>query len=64
VVDSRRYQQVVDHFSGKIQFVQIGAQCDVHSSLRGVVDLRGKTNLRELVRLVYHSKVYYAPPVC
>ncbi len=54
--DTARYQQVVDHFSGKIQFVQVGGSGHHHPRLRGAIDLRGKTNLRELIRLVYHSQ--------
>jgi ADP-heptose:LPS heptosyltransferase len=53
---SERYQQVVDHFRGKIQFVQVGELHDHHPPLHGVIDLRGKTDLRQLVRLVYHSQ--------
>lgn len=53
---SDRYQQVIDHFRGKIQFVQIGAPGHYHPRLQGTIDLRGKTDLRELVRLIYHSQ--------
>jgi ADP-heptose:LPS heptosyltransferase len=53
---SQRYQEVVDRFRGKIQFVQVGAPGHHHPRLDGVIDLRGKTNLRELVRLIYHSQ--------
>lgn len=53
---SERYQRVVDHFRGKIQFVQVGEYGHHHPKLGGVIDLRGRTNLRELVRLVYHSQ--------
>lgn len=51
-----RYQKVVDHFRGRIQFVQVGDHGSHHPKLDGVIDLRGKTNLRELVRVVYHSQ--------
>ena len=54
--DWRRYQQVVDHFRGKILFVQIGDIGHHHPPLDHVVDLRGKTDLRQLVRLVYHAQ--------
>src|SRR5581483_1372319 len=54
--DIRRYQRVVDHFRGKILFVQVGDLAHYHPPLRGVLDLRGKTDLRQLVRLVYHSQ--------
>jgi len=53
---SERYQQVVDHFRGRILFVQVGEPQDHHPALNGVIDLRGKTDLRQLVRLVYHSQ--------
>lgn len=51
-----RYQAVVNHFRGRIQFVQVGASDHHHPKLNGVIDLRGKTTLRELVRLVYHAQ--------
>jgi ADP-heptose:LPS heptosyltransferase len=54
--DVRRYQQVVDHFRGKIQFVQVGNMQHYHPKLDGVIDFRRKTDLRQLVRLVYHSQ--------
>ena len=58
---TERWQAVVDHFRGRIQFVQIGAGKDHHPLLRGVMDLRGKTNVRQLVRLVYHSAGVLCP---
>ncbi|MDX1952588.1 MAG: glycosyltransferase family 9 protein [Verrucomicrobiota bacterium] len=58
---TQRWQQVVDHFAGRIQFVQIGEFHHHHPKLRGVIDLRGRTNLRELVRLVYHSQGVLSP---
>jgi ADP-heptose:LPS heptosyltransferase len=50
-----RWQAVVDHFRGRILFVQVGAKGDHHPPLRGVLDLREKTTVRQLVRLVHHS---------
>lgn len=49
------YQKVIDKFKGKITFVQVGEKSHWHPKLKGVVDLVGKTDLRQLVRLVYHS---------
>jgi ADP-heptose:LPS heptosyltransferase len=54
--DHHRYQRVVDHFRGRIQFVQVGSYGHHHPALSGVIDLRGQTDLRELVRLVYHAQ--------
>ena len=51
-----RYQQVVDHYQGRILFVQVGARGHHHPKLEGAVDLRGQTDLRQLIRLVYHSQ--------
>jgi ADP-heptose:LPS heptosyltransferase/SAM-dependent methyltransferase len=49
------FQAVVDHFRGRITFVQIGAAEHNHPPLWGVIDLRGQTDHRQLIRLVYHS---------
>lgn len=51
-----RYQAVVDHFRDRIQFVQVGDLRHHHPPLDGVIDLRGKTDLRQLIRLVYHAQ--------
>ena len=51
-----RYQQVVNRFRGRILFVQVGEAGHEHHPLDGVLDLRGKTDLRQLVRLVHHSQ--------
>lgn len=51
------YQDVVDKLRGRVQFVQVGADDPhhVHPRLRNVIDLVGKTDHRQLVRLVYHA---------
>ncbi len=59
--DSQRYQEVIDYFRGKIQFVQVGHDGHHHPKLNGVIDMRGQTSLRELVRLVYHSQGVLCP---
>ena len=56
-----RYQQVVDHFRGRIQFVQVGELGHHHPALRGVIDLRGKTDVRQFVRLMYHAQGALCP---
>lgn len=56
-----RYQSVVDHFADAIQFVQVGSIEDHHPRLDGVLDLRGKTSLRDLIRLVFHSAGVLCP---
>ena len=50
------YQDVVNQTRGRIQWVQIGEAGHNHPKLDGVMDLRGKTTCRELIRLVYHSR--------
>ncbi len=58
---SERYQEVVDHFQGRIGFVQVGESGHFHPALKGAIDLRGKTDLRQLVRLVYHAQGVLTP---
>ena len=59
--DPARYQAVVDQFRGRILFVQVGSANHEHPPLRGVLNLLGKTDLRQLVRLVYHSQGVLCP---
>lgn len=51
-----RYEQVIEHFRGRIDFVQVGEADHHHPALRGAVDLRGQTTLRQLLRLMYHAQ--------
>ena len=62
--DPNRYQEVVNHFRGRLLFVQVGRSEDPHPGLDGVVDLRGQTTLRELVMLIYHSQGVLCPVTC
>jgi ADP-heptose:LPS heptosyltransferase len=59
--DHQRYQKVVDHFADRILFVQVGEAGHEHRALRNVIDLRGKTDLRQLIRLVYHAQGVLCP---
>jgi len=59
------YQEVVDHFAGQVNFVQVGGGGDYHPPLRGVVmNLVGRTTVRELMRLVYHADGVVCPVTC
>jgi len=58
---SNRFQTVVDHFKGRIQFVQVGSANDFHPVLSGVINFVGKTSLRELIQLVHHSRGILCP---
>jgi ADP-heptose:LPS heptosyltransferase len=59
--DRARYQAVIDHFRGRILFVQVGEGGHHHPPLDGVLDLRGRTDLRQLVRLVHHAQGALTP---
>ena len=59
--DPDAWQAVVDHFRGRIRFVHCGAAGDWHPPLEGAIDLVGKTNLREMVRTVYHADGVLCP---
>ncbi len=52
---AERYQEVIDHFRGRIQFVQVGQVGHHHPHLDGVMDLRGRTHLRQLIRLIHKA---------
>jgi len=57
----RRWQAVVNQLREKVLFVQVGDQAHYHPALKGVLDLRGQTSLRDLVRLVYHAEGVLCP---
>ena len=59
--DPRSYQRVVDHFRGKILFAQCGEASHWHPPLNGVVNLVGKTDLRQFIRLMYHASGVVCP---
>lgn len=59
--EASRYQTVVDHFAGRLLFVQVGNTAHHHPALRRVIDLRGRTSLRQLVRLVHHARGVLCP---
>jgi hypothetical protein len=55
------YQAVVDHFKHKITFVQCGDPAHFHPELKDVINLVGKTDIRQLIRLVYHASGVVCP---
>jgi ADP-heptose:LPS heptosyltransferase len=57
----QRFQEVVDYFQGKILFVQVGEKDHMHRPLDGVINLLGKTNTRQFVRLMYHAQGALCP---
>lgn len=59
--DPERAQAVVDYFQGRIRFVQCGEGHHYHPKLKNVVDLVGKTDLRQLVRLMSHADGVICP---
>lgn len=59
--DPLRFQKVIDHFHGRVCFVRVGQEGHFHPPLRGVVDLMGKTDIRQMVRLMYHSQGVLCP---
>ncbi len=56
-----RYQKIVDHFAGKISFVQIGHKSHNHPEMTGTINLVGKTDDRQLIRLVWASSGVLTP---
>ncbi len=58
---TERYQAVVDHFKGRVRFVQDGLLEHHHPPLRDVIDLRGQVPLRELVKMMHHAAGVICP---
>lgn len=56
-----RWQSVVNHFKDRMLFVQVGEKGHHHPELENVLDLRGQTNLRQLIRLIYHAEGVICP---
>jgi hypothetical protein len=59
--DPARYQQVVDHFLGRILFVQCGEARHWHPHLRNVLSLVEKTDIRQFLRLIHHADGVLCP---
>lgn len=55
------YQEIINHFKGKITFVQCGEKEHWHPKLKGAINLIGKTDLRQFIRLIYHSVGVLSP---
>ena len=64
---AKRHQEVVDHFRGRILFVQVGHPSHNHPKLEGVVNLarmcgdKPCTDDRQLIRLVWASSGVLTP---
>lgn len=60
-----RWQEVVDlfneYFKNKVKLVQVGHHAHIHPELKGVYNLVGKTDLRQLIRLGYHASGFVGP---
>jgi len=50
------YQEVVNQLKGQVTFVQIGEKHHNHPTLKGVINLVGKTTTRQLIRACYHAQ--------
>lgn len=50
------YQRVVDLLRGRVLFVQVGASEHKHYPLRGVLNMIGLTDQRQLIRLAWNSQ--------
>ncbi len=59
--DPAQYQKVIDHFLERILFVQCGEVSHHHPRLKNVIDLVGKTDIRQFIRLIYHADGVLCP---
>jgi ADP-heptose:LPS heptosyltransferase len=58
---SQIYQEIVDHFADRFDFIQIGMTGHQHKPLDNVKNLIDKTSNRELIRLAQHSAFGVGP---
>lgn len=58
---TENWQRVVDTLLGEVQFVQVGSLDHNHPPLRNIIDLRGQTDHRQLIRLCYHAQGAITP---
>ncbi len=54
-------QKIINHFRGKLLFVQVGDKGNWQPQLTNVVDMVGATDLRQLIRLMYHASGIITP---
>jgi ADP-heptose:LPS heptosyltransferase len=56
-----RCQQIIDHYAGRIKFIQVGSASHHHPPLERCVNMVGKTTLRHAIELVYHCDGIICP---
>lgn len=58
-----RWQEIVDYFwrANGITFVQVGEKNHNHPPLDNVINLVGKTDMRQMIRLMYHADGVICP---
>jgi len=54
-------RNLVERFKDEILFVQVGAADHFHTAIPGAISLLGKTDIRQLMRLCYHSSGVVTP---
>ncbi len=59
--DPASYQAVVDRFAKRILFVQCGEKSHWHPPLKNVINLVGRTDTRQFVRLMHHADGVISP---
>ncbi|MDP7014684.1 MAG: FkbM family methyltransferase [Pirellulaceae bacterium] len=55
------FQALVEHFQGRIAFVQCGEEGHWHPRVQGAVDLVGKTTPRQFIQLMHHAEGVVCP---
>lgn len=50
------YTETIRRTADKIKWVQVGSPEHIHTPIEGAINLIGQTDLRQLVRLVYHAR--------
>ena len=58
---TKRFQTVIEALKDEVIFIQVGAWEHYHPRLEGVLDLRGKTQGRDIVKLMHHANGVLCP---
>lgn len=61
---SESWRAVAKGLGSRVQFVQIGSEGDHHPAVPGCLDLVGRTNLRQLIRIIAGAQGVVCPVTC
>lgn len=61
IAPTKLYRDIINETCSRIQWIQIGVKEHDHPVMDNCINLIGKTDLRQLIRLVYHTNLVLCP---